>query len=141
MRGVRIFLWSKFSLPCIPMMQIQIRSRLKCVVSISLLTLLMLSCTKNDSSVAVGGALPSKFITYTGRQFTPSAVTVAAGTPISFLNSGTTPITVVSDDSLTIRTPIILPGTSFYYNKDTVGTFGFFIVEDSSRRGIISFVE
>lgn len=79
------------------------------------------SCSKDDVDYgAQGGLLPTHYVNIMDSSFSPSVLTVAAGSSITFLNKTTISRTVVSADSSTILSPAILPSSSFYVKPDTL---------------------
>lgn len=101
---------------------------------------IFVSCSKSNSNFnAVGGALPTKYISILDSTYSPVLLTVSIGSSITFVNSSSIAHTIVSDDTVTIKTPTLLPGTSFYYKKDTLGTFNYHCKEHPNARGTIVF--
>jgi len=79
------------------------------------------SCTKTaDDFDAQGGLLPTHYINIMDSSFSPSILTVAAGSSITFLNKTTNNHTMVSADSSTILSPAIAPNSFFYVKPDTL---------------------
>ncbi|HAN65803.1 MAG TPA: hypothetical protein DCQ34_05820 [Chitinophagaceae bacterium] len=96
------------------------------------------ACEKsNPSNPAHGGQLPTRYVTIRDTAIIPSVLTIAVGNSITFLNQSASVKSVVSDDSTTILTGPIAPGASFFYKKDTTGTFGYRCLEDPLLRGTI----
>ena len=104
--------------------------------------LIIQSCNNDDSFFSSkGGLLPTEYIYVQNGLFSQSFQnnTVALGTAITFVNTTSTSHTIVSNDNFTIQTPTIFPSKSFYFKKDTVGTFGYHCVEHPSVRGTITY--
>jgi len=105
-----------------------------------LISILFFSCEKQgSSSPAQGGNIPTNYIKIIENGFSPSSLTVAIGSSITFVNNSNQTHTIISDDNTTIITPAIEPATSFYYKKDTLGTFNYHSMEQPSMRGSITF--
>lgn len=96
------------------------------------------SCNKSNSDfLPTGGQLPTRYMTLRDSAFTPSVLSIAVGNSITFLNQGSIPRSIVSDDNSTIVTGPIQPGGSFFYKKDTTGVFGIHCVETPALRATI----
>ncbi len=79
------------------------------------------SCAKtSENSSAQGGLLPTNYISIHDSSFTPSVLTVANGSSITFLNKTSIGHTVVSADSSTIVSPVIASSGSYYVKPDTI---------------------
>jgi plastocyanin len=79
------------------------------------------SCSKTEEDFgAQGGLLPTNYINIQDNSFSPSPLTVANGSSITFLNKTTTSHTIVSADSSTILSPSIASGSYFYVKPDTL---------------------
>lgn len=101
---------------------------------------LWMSCTKPTSSFnAVGGGLPTHYIRIVNGSYSPSYLKVAMGSSITFVNLSSSNHTVVSDNGVSLVSPTLAPGTSYFYKKDTVGTIGYHCVENPSIRGVIEY--
>ncbi len=83
-----------------------------------------------------GGELPTNYIIVKDSTFTPASLTVVSGSSITFVNNTATAHTLVSDDSLPLRPVTIQPGTSYFYKKDTSGTFYYHCVQHPVARGV-----
>jgi plastocyanin len=104
--------------------------------------LILQSCNNDDSFFSTrGGLLPTEYIYIQDGLFSQSFQnnTIALGTAITFVNTTSTNHTIISDDNFTIQTPIIFPSKSFYFKRDTTGTFGYHCVEHPSVRGTITY--
>ena len=81
----------------------------------------LFSCSKTEEDFgAQGGLLPTNYINIQDNSFSPSTLTVANGSSITFLNKTTTSHTIVSADSSTILSPSIASGSFFYVKPDTL---------------------
>ncbi|MEP7164997.1 MAG: hypothetical protein ABI741_09885 [Ferruginibacter sp.] len=95
--------------------------RLKHLLLTALLLAGLYSCSKDEEDFgAQGGLLPTHYIDIRDSSFSPSLITVAAGSSFTFLNKTTINHTIVSDDSSTILSPAIAPSSSFYVKPDTL---------------------
>ena len=95
--------------------------RLKHLLLTGMVLTVLYSCSKDEEDFgAQGGLLPTHYIDIRDSSFSPSLLTVAAGSSITFLNKTTISHTMVSDDSSTILSPSIAPSTSFYVKPDTL---------------------
>ena len=95
--------------------------RLKHLLLTGMVLTALYSCSKDEEDFgAQGGLLPTHYIDIRDSSFSPSLLTVAAGSSITFLNKTTISHTMVSDDSSTILSPAIAPSTSFYVKPDTL---------------------
>jgi len=96
------------------------------------------SCTKSEEDfTAQGGLLPTNYITIKDSSFSPSTLTVAAGSSITFVNSTDFEHSIVSEDSATILSGIIASKTSFYYLKDTVAVINYHCGKHPAVKGRI----
>ncbi|MEO6490742.1 MAG: cupredoxin domain-containing protein [Ferruginibacter sp.] len=107
-------------------------------VLIAMFTIMFLSCTKSSQDFqGQGGLLPTNYVIINDNGFSPASLTIAVGSSITFVNSTIEEHSIVSDDSSTIITNVIMPNTSFYYKKDTVGTFSYHCGNHPTARGTI----
>ena len=97
------------------------------------------TCTKTTDFEAVGGDLPTNYITLQADgSFTPAILIVASGSSITFVNNDNEPHQLLSSDSVNINTGLIEPGRSFFFKKDTlVGTISYRCTLDSNIRGTV----
>jgi len=97
------------------------------------------TCTKTTDFEAVGGDLPTNYITLQADgSFTPAILRVASGSSITFVNNDNEPHQLLSSDSVSINTGLIEPGRSFFFKKDTlVGTISYRCTLDSNIRGTV----
>ncbi len=133
------FFW-QFSVTCRPKQRFLNNQMKTSAIFIGVCTIatLIFSCGKQNSSFnPIGGTLPTKYITILDSTFSPVSITAAVGSSFTFLNSSTSAHTIISDDTVTFITPSMLPGTSFFFKKDTIGTISYHCKEHPSARGII----
>jgi plastocyanin len=110
-------------------------------LSFVVLFLFFTSCSKSNSDFnPQGGLLPAKYIYILDSTFYPPTLTVSIGSAINFVNSSSILHTIISDDSITIKTPGIAPATSFYFKKDTIGSFPYHCVNHPTVRGTVIFI-
>ena len=69
-------------------------------------------------------------------RYDPAELTISAGTTVTWVNRGTTPITVTSPDGL-FDSDEIQPGASFSLIFDTPGTFRYFCVPYPHMKGAV----
>jgi plastocyanin len=67
-------------------------------------------------------------------RYEPASLTVGSGTTVTWVNQGTTAVTVTSPDGL-FDSESIGPGASFSYTFDTPGTFRYFCVPYPHMKG------
>lgn len=97
------------------------RSRIIYLILTGLLTGSSFSCSKTEKDFgAQGGLLPTNYINIQENSFSPSILSVANGSSITFLNKTTSGHTIVSADSSTIVSPVIASGSYFYVKPDTL---------------------
>lgn len=99
------------------------------------------ACTKHEGYTSAGGSLPTNYITVLANgKITPSTLTVASGSSITFVNNHNKPHRILSlDADSSIYTKIIPPDSSFIYKNDTlIGTYSYKCVLDSSISGVIT---
>jgi len=98
--------------------------RLNTLLLTGVLFTALYSCTKTaDDFTGQGGSLPTHYITIKDSSFSPAILTVATGSSITFVNDTDFEHSIVSDDSATILSGSIAHKTSFFFKKDTIGTF------------------
>lgn len=113
--------------------------KLKFILGAFLISGIIYSCSKPASNYnAQGGNLPTHFIKILNDSFSPQQITVAVGSSITFVNNSDVTHTLVSDDSSTLLSPGILPSTSYFFKKDTVGVIGYHCHEHPAVRGYIT---
>ena len=97
------------------------------------------TCTKSADFEAVGGDLPTNYITLQADgSFSPAILRVASGSSITFVNNDNEPHQLVSADILTINTGFLAPGRSYFFKKDTlIGTIPYRCLFDTSIRGSV----
>ena len=70
-------------------------------------------------------------------RYEPASLTVSAGTTVTWVNNGSTAITVTSPDGL-FDSESVAAGGSFSYTFDTPGTFRYFCVPFPHMKGVIT---
>ena len=70
-------------------------------------------------------------------RYEPSTLTVTAGSTVTWVNNGSTAITVTSPDGL-FDSETVAAGGSFSYTFDTPGTFRYFCVPYPHMKGVIT---
>jgi plastocyanin len=70
-------------------------------------------------------------------RYDPSSLTVSAGTTVTWVNNGSTAVTVTSPDGL-FDSDTIASGASFSYTFDTPGTYRYFCVPYPHMKGVIT---
>ena len=83
-------------------------------------------CIKGHESYdTAGGNLPTNYVIIQPAAFSPSALTVSAGSTITFVNNDNAVHSIQTDDSTTIRGLSISAGASYIFKKDTSGVFNY----------------
>jgi plastocyanin len=101
------------------------------VLSLAILVSLPSDALAGDTQVTV--VQPSDTMSL---RYDPSSVSVTVGTTVTWMNSGSTAITVTSPDGL-FDSESIAAGGSFSYTFDTPGTFRYFCVPYPHMKGVI----
>ena len=99
------------------------------------------ACTKHEAYTTAGGNLPTNYITILpDGKITPTSLSVASGSSITFVNTHNKPHRILSlDADSSIYTTVIAPDSSFFFKNDTLlGTFSYKCVLDSTIRGVIN---
>lgn len=99
------------------------------------------SCTKHEAYMQAGGNLPTQYMTVLpDGKMQPASVIVASGGSITFVNSHNKPHQILTlDADSSIFTPVIAPGSSYFFKNDTlIGSFSYKCVLDSSINGNIT---
>jgi plastocyanin len=108
------------------------------LISAVVLMLLVSACNKsNEGFLPQGGQLPTRYVSIRDSAIVPNTLIIAVGNSITFLNQTNEIRSIVSDDNTTILTGAIEPGRSFFYKKDTTGTFLIKCVENPALTGTI----
>lgn len=106
-----------------------------------MVSLAICSCTKNESFTAVGGNLPTNYITILANgKLQPAVLNIASGSSVTFVNNHHKPHRFLSlDADSSIYTSIIAPDSFFVYkNAGLAGNYLFKCTLDSSIAGIIN---
>jgi plastocyanin len=102
------------------------------VLSLAILVSLASDAHAADNQVAI--TQPSDPMSL---KYEPSSLTVTAGSTVTWVNNGSTAITVTSPDGL-FDSESIAAGGSFSYTFDTPGTFRYFCVPYPHMKGVIT---
>jgi|GEM_PF-1795261 len=122
--------------------------RKKLTAACLIVSIIILSCTKHEAYSPAGGSLPTHYVTILPNGILqPTALTIASGASITFVNTHNKPHRILSidaDSSLSIDadssiyTTIIPPDSSYFFKNDgLIGVFPYTCVLDSSIRGSI----
>jgi hypothetical protein len=101
------------------------------------------ACSKDSGFNPQGGELPTHYIQFKDSIFDPSTITESNGANFTFLNTTTSPITIVSEDTVFFKPVTIGPNLSYFFKPDTVSTpaaqvfIPYHCVEHPSARGVI----
>lgn len=96
-----------------------------------------ISCEGNGMPEPAGGELPTNYVMFKDSSFTPGFLSVVSGSSVTFVNNTSIAHTVMSDDSNTVKLVSIPPGTSYFWKKDTSGTFPYHCTLHPVARGTI----
>ncbi len=99
-------------------------------------TFLFSSCSKDVNRDAKGGDLPTNYIAVKDSSFLPAALSVVSGSSITFVNNTTTAKSIITTDSVTIRSVTIAPNSSYIFKKDTLGVFYYHLTDKLSAAGV-----
>lgn len=91
------------------------------ILIIGLMITGLCACNKNSNFDPQGGELPTHYISFRDSSFSPSILTVANGSSITFLNQTNTAFTLVGDDSSFLK-PVVIDANSFYFFKPDTAT-------------------
>ncbi|MCC7372303.1 MAG: cupredoxin domain-containing protein [Chloroflexi bacterium] len=69
-------------------------------------------------------------------RYEPSSQSISVGSSVTWVNSGSTPVTITSPDGL-FDSETVAPGGSFSHVFDTPGTFRYFCVPYPHMKGVI----
>ena len=84
------------------------------------------ACIKGHEGYdAAGGNLPTNYIIINTSSFSPASLAVRAGSSITFVNRDNTAHSIRTDDSTTINSNNIAPGSFYTFKKDTSGVFNY----------------
>ena len=106
-------------------------------VFILLFSAVLMSCDGNGIPEPAGGELPTNYVMVKDSSFSPGLLTVVAGSSVTFVNNTSIAHTVMSDDSNTVKLVSIAPGTSYFWKKDTSGSFPYHCTLHPVARGTI----
>ena len=95
--------------------------RLQHLLVTGILLFVFYSCSKDsDRSEPQGGLLPTNYININDGSFSPTPLTVSAGSSFTFLNKTTGTHTIVSADSSTLLSKALAPDSFYYVKPDTL---------------------
>jgi len=96
------------------------------------------ACNKaNGSFDSEIGTIPANDIQIRDNQFYPATDSVAIGAYIRFINTTTTSHLMISDDTVTVKTPVIAPDSNYTFKINTIGTFRYHCAQHPSVKGVI----
>ncbi|MEO6406465.1 MAG: cupredoxin domain-containing protein [Ferruginibacter sp.] len=103
-----------------------------------LLSFLIYSCDKNETGfTAVGGQLPAHYIVIKDSSFSPSTLSVVAGSTVTFINQTALPSTVESNDTIAIKPVNVAASGSYTFKVNNPGAIPYHSVSHPSATGII----
>ena len=108
------------------------------LICLLLITIGIISCSKNGQPAPVGGELPTNFIIISDTAFTPNNITAVNGSSFTFVNRSAIARGIYSLDSLVINKQNIAINTSFIFKKDTIGTIIYRMAGKPSITGSIT---
>jgi len=85
-----------------------------------------------------GGLIPTNYIMIKDSSFSPANLSMVSGNSITFVNQSSIVQRLISDDSTTIRDTSIQPNKSYFWKKDTFGTFNYHLVNKTTARGSLT---
>lgn len=106
--------------------------------TIVLLTIVFFGCAKHTNYDARGGELPGNYIAVKDSSFSPATLSVVSGSSITFVNNTTSAKSIITTDSITIKTTTIEPNASFIFKKDTTGTFYYHLTNKPAAGGMFT---
>ena len=112
---------------------------MKYSIAFILISFVFLSCSKDGQPEPVGGDLPTNFIIISDAAFSPASLTIVNGSSITFVNRSGAAKGIYSSDSVVINKQNILDNTSYFLQKDTVGTIFYRMAGKPSVSGSITF--
>ena len=102
------------------------------VVGLALMISLPSDALAGDAQVTI--VQPSDTLSL---RYDPSSITVSVGSSVTWVNNGSTAITITSPDGL-FDSEAVAAGGSFSYTFDTPGTYRYFCVPYPHMKGIIT---
>ena len=112
---------------------------MKYSIAFILISFVFLSCSKDGQPEPVGGDLPTNFIIISDAAFSPASLTIVNGSSITFVNRSGAAKGIYSSDSVVINKQNMLDNTSYFLQKDTVGTIFYRMAGKPSVSGSITF--
>ena len=105
---------------------------------VCLATGIIASCSKSNGVYDTkNGVVPADDIQIRDDQFFPGIDSVALGASIRFVNITGVSHTLISDDSVSVNTPTILPASTYTFKINTTGTFRYHCIEHPAISGVI----
>ena len=99
---------------------------------------LFFSCSKTSGTYdTTNGTVPAYDIQIRDNQFSPGIDSVALGASIRFVNVTGASHTLISDDTVSVRTPSILPASTYTFKINNIGIFRYHCIEHPAITGII----
>ena len=96
------------------------------------------SCSKTNGVYdTTNGVVPADDIQIRDDQFFPGIDSVALGASIRFVNVTGVSHTLISDDTVSINTPAILPASTYTFKINATGTFRYHCIEHPAISGVI----
>ena len=104
-----------------------------------LLFVSLFSCNKeNEGYNAIGGQLPSNYILIKDSSFSPAVLSVVVGSSITFSNQTNLLHTIVSDDTVAIKSTPVAGGLSFVIKPLSPGPIFYHCAEHPNAKGLIN---
>jgi plastocyanin len=125
--------------------QYTLRLSLICILATSMIYILAATgCSKSSSSLNNGGAGGSggtnpdpNTIIISGTTFSPSTLTVKAGTVVTWKNNDAMVHTATADNGASFNTGNIAAGATASYTTSTTGTFPYHCIFHSGMNGTL----
>jgi plastocyanin len=95
------------------------------MLALALMIVAGMTMLKRSVAAAENKAMPATEIKIDNFSFTPTSITVPAGTEVHWKNNDDIPHTIVSDDH-TIKSKVLDTGDSFAYTFAKPGTYNYF---------------
>ncbi|MES2430312.1 MAG: plastocyanin/azurin family copper-binding protein [Bacteroidota bacterium] len=112
-------------------------SFLSLIFLLTTISVLNFSCSKDDS----GGNTPPNTVNILDDSFSPSSLTVAKGTAVTWKNLGASEHTVTSDTGSELDSGTMESGDTFTHTFNTAGTYPYYcIFHGSPGSGMIGTV-
>ena len=96
------------------------------------------SCSKTSGTYdTTNGTVPAYDIQIRDNQFFPIVDSIAFGAYVRFVNVTGATHTLISDDTLSVKTPPILPASTYTFKINKLGTFRYHCKEHPAVSGTI----